>query len=172
MILLAEGIHNFVGGIAIGGAFVAGVETGLVTWFASAAHEIPQELGDFAVLVHSGWSRRSALLLNLASGLTFLVGSLLTYAMSYVADVAWLVPFAAGNFLYLGASDLVPEIKVFVYREGEAIEEVLEAEKVETEEAPIAEITEEVPIAEETTEEEPAEEETLAAEEAPETDEE
>jgi zinc and cadmium transporter len=72
---------------------------------------VPQELGDFGVLVHGGWSKRRALLLNVLSALTFLAGSLIAYAASFAIDVAWLVPFAAGNFLYIGASDLVPEIK-------------------------------------------------------------
>jgi zinc and cadmium transporter len=74
------------------------------------AHEVPQELGDFGVLLHGGWSRGRALLFNLLSGLTFLVGALVTYAASQAVDVAFLVPFAAGNFIYIGASDLVPEV--------------------------------------------------------------
>jgi len=71
---------------------------------------MPQELGDFGVLIHGGWKKRSALLFNLASGLTFLVGGLVAYAASLRLDVRWLVPLAAGNFLYIGASDLVPEV--------------------------------------------------------------
>jgi zinc and cadmium transporter len=81
-----------------------------MAWIAAAAHEIPQELGDFAVLVHGGWSRRGALVFNFLSALTFLVGGLLAYFASLSTDVAFLLPVAAGNFLYIGASDLVPEI--------------------------------------------------------------
>ena len=86
------------------------VRLGLAAWLAAAAHEIPQELGDFGILIHGGWQRRRALLFNLLSGLTFLVGGLVAYAASGTIDVILLVPFAAGNFIYIGATDLVPEV--------------------------------------------------------------
>jgi zinc and cadmium transporter len=111
LILLAGGVHNLSGGLAVGGAFVVDVELGLVAWFGAAAHEVPQELGDFGILVHSGWSRRAALLFNLASGLTFLVGAWIAYALSGALDVALLLPFAAGNFLYIAVSDLLPQLR-------------------------------------------------------------
>jgi zinc and cadmium transporter len=111
LILLADGLHNLIGGLAVGGAFVVDVELGVVAWLVAAAHEIPQELGDFGILLKSGWSRRAALLFNLASGLTFLVGALIAYALSGALDVALLLPFAAGNFLYIGASDLLPQLR-------------------------------------------------------------
>lgn len=110
LVLLGDGLHNFLGGLAIAGVFLVDARLGLAAWLAAAAHEVPQELGDFAVLIHGGWRRRSALLLNLASGLTFLVGGLVAYAASRRFDVGWLVPLAGGNFLYIGASDLVPEV--------------------------------------------------------------
>jgi zinc and cadmium transporter len=71
---------------------------------------VPQEFGDLGVLLHGGWSKRKALLFNFLSGLRFLLGGLLTYAASARIDVAFLIPFAAGNFIYIGAADLVPEI--------------------------------------------------------------
>jgi zinc and cadmium transporter len=111
LILVGDGLHNFIGGSAIAGAFITDTRLGIMAWLAAAAHEIPQELGDFGVLLHGGWEKRKALLFNVLSGSTFLVGGLLTYLMSYKIDVAWLIPFAAGNFLYIGASDLVPEVK-------------------------------------------------------------
>lgn len=110
LILLGDGLHNFLGGLAIAGAFLMDVQLGIAAWLAAAAHEVPQELGDFAVLVHGGWPKRKALLFNVLSALTFLVGALLAYAASFRIDVAFLVPLAAGNFLYIGASDLVPEV--------------------------------------------------------------
>jgi zinc and cadmium transporter len=110
LILLADGLHNFIGGLAVGGAFVVDIRVGVVTWLAAAAHEIPQELGDFGVLVHSGWRRTSALAWNFASALTFLVGALLAYALADQIDVAYLLPFAAGNFVYIAAADLLPEL--------------------------------------------------------------
>jgi zinc and cadmium transporter len=111
LVLLGDGLHNLLGGFAVAGAFVADIRLGIGAWLAAAAHEIPQELGDFAVLVHGGWDRRRALLFNLFSALTFLVGGLLAYRASLSFDVSFLLPFAAGNFLYIAASDLVPEVK-------------------------------------------------------------
>lgn len=110
LILVGDALHNFLGGMSIAGVFVLDVHLGIAAWLAAAAHEIPQELGDFGVLVHGGWEKRRALLFNVLSGLTFLVGGLFAYAASLRFDVAWLVPLAAGNFLYIGASDLVPEV--------------------------------------------------------------
>jgi zinc and cadmium transporter len=110
LILLADGLHNLIGGLAVGGAFMVDIRVGIVTWLVAAAHEVPQELGDFGVLVHSGWQRGSALAWNFASALTFLVGSLIAYAMAEHVDVAYLLPFAAGNFVYIAAADLLPEI--------------------------------------------------------------
>lgn len=110
LILIGDGLHNFVGGLGVGGTMLVDVRLGVAAWLAAAAHEIPQELGDFGVLVHGGWDRRRALLLNLLSGLAFLAGGLVAYAASATIDVKILVPFAAGNFIYIGASDLVPEV--------------------------------------------------------------
>jgi zinc and cadmium transporter len=110
LILIGDGLHNFLGGLSIAGVFLVDVRLGMAAWLAAAAHEVPQELGDFGVLIHGGWNRRSALLFNLLSGLTFLVGGLVAYSASLRFDVSWLVPLAAGNFLYIGASDLVPEV--------------------------------------------------------------
>jgi zinc and cadmium transporter len=110
LILLGDGLHNFLGGLAIAGTFLVDIRLGLMAWLAAAAHEIPQELGDFGVLIHGGWSRMKALLFNFLSALTFLIGGLVAYAISFNLDVAFLIPFAAGNFIYIGASDLVPEV--------------------------------------------------------------
>jgi zinc and cadmium transporter len=110
LVLLADGLHNFLGGLGVASVFLLDVRLGIAAWLAAAAHEIPQELGDFGVLVHGGFSARAALLWNFVSGLTFLAGGLLAYTASAHLDVSALVPFAAGNFLYIGASDLVPEV--------------------------------------------------------------
>jgi zinc and cadmium transporter len=110
LILVGDALHNFLGGVAIAGVFLVDVRLGVAAWIAAAAHEVPQELGDFGVLVHAGWSRRAALLFNVLSGSTFLLGGLVAYGASLAVDVRPLVPFAAGNFLYIGASDLVPEV--------------------------------------------------------------
>jgi zinc and cadmium transporter len=110
LILIGDGLHNFLGGVSIAGVFLLDIRLGIAAWLAAAAHEVPQELGDFGVLIHGGWKKRTALVFNLMSGLTFLVGGLVAYAASLQFDVRWLVPLAAGNFLYIGASDLVPEV--------------------------------------------------------------
>lgn len=110
LILIGDALHNFLGGLAIAGTFLIDVRLGITSWLAAAAHEVPQELGDFGVLIHGGWSKRRALLFNALSGLTFLVGGLVAYGLSARVDVSWLIPFAAGNFIYIGASDLVPEV--------------------------------------------------------------
>jgi zinc and cadmium transporter len=112
LILLADGLHNLLGGIAVAGTFLIDERVGIVTWFVAAAHEVPQELGDFGILVSRGWDKRQALIYNLLSGLTFLVGALLTYAVSGALSVDLLVPFAAGNFFYIASSDLLPELRL------------------------------------------------------------
>ncbi|WP_197515701.1 ZIP family metal transporter [Arthrobacter sp. U41] len=109
LILMADGLHNFIGGLAVGSAFVLDIRLGIITWLVAAAHEIPQELGDFGLLVHSGWSRRHALMFNVASALTFLIGGVTAYGLSGTLNVAFLVPFAAGNFIYIAAADLIPQ---------------------------------------------------------------
>lgn len=110
LILLGDGLHNFIGGLSISGLFLIDFNLGLIAWLGAIFHEIPQELGDFAALVHSGWEKRKALLYNLLSSSTFLIGGLITYFISDKINVSFLIPFAAGNFLYIGATDLIPEV--------------------------------------------------------------
>jgi zinc and cadmium transporter len=111
LILLADGLHNFIGGLAIGASFMVSTEVGVITWIAAAAHEVPQELGDFGILLRGGWSRLQALVANFLSAATILPGSLLAYYLSAELDITFLLSFAAGNFLYIAASDLIPEVK-------------------------------------------------------------
>ncbi len=110
LILLGDGLHNFIGGMAIAGTFLLDIRLGIAAWLAAAAHEIPQELGDMGVLLYGGWSKKQALLFNFLSSLTFLAGGLVVYFISSQFDLWFLIPFAAGNFIYIGASDLVPEV--------------------------------------------------------------
>ena len=112
LILIGDAVHNFLGGLGIASTFLLDPRAGSIAWVAGAAHEVPQELGDFAVLVHGGWPRRQALLWNLVSALTFPVGAMVAYVASRHFEVAGLVLFGAGNFVYIAASDLIPEIKV------------------------------------------------------------
>jgi zinc and cadmium transporter len=111
LILIGDGLHNFLGGLGVAGAFLIDVRLGVTAWLAAAAHEVPQELGDFGVLIHGGWSKARALLWNFVSGLSFLAGGLVAWAASARIETGFLVPFAAGSFIYIAASDLVPEVK-------------------------------------------------------------
>jgi zinc and cadmium transporter len=110
LILIGDGLHNFIGGMAIGGTFLIDVRLGVAAWLAAAAHEVPQELGDMGVLLYGGWSKKRAIVFNFLSSITFLLGGLFVYYASFQVDLGFLIPFAAGNFLYIGASDLVPEV--------------------------------------------------------------
>ncbi len=110
LILIGDGLHNLIGGLSVAAAFVMDIRLGIAAWLAAAAHEVPQEMGDFAVLLHGGWTKKKALLLNVISASSFLVGGLIAYAVSSRVEIWFLVPYAAGNFIYIGASDLVPEV--------------------------------------------------------------
>ena len=92
-------------------AFLIDVRVGISSWLAAAAHQVPQELGDFGILIHGGWKKGKALLYIFLSALTFLAGGLVAYGASFSYDVTFLLPFAAGNFIYIAATDLIPEIK-------------------------------------------------------------
>ena len=111
MLLFADGLHNLIGGLSIGALFISDFRLGLLAWYAAVLHEIPQELGDFGVLVHAGWEKGRALLYNFLSALSFPLGGLIAYGLASGMSVDFLVPFAAGNFLYIGAVDLVPEFR-------------------------------------------------------------
>lgn len=97
LILIADAVHNFLGGMFVAASFVDSTQLGISAWLAAAAHEIPQELGDFAILVHGGWSTSRALLFNFLSALMFPLGGILAYAASKSFRVTFLIPFAAGN---------------------------------------------------------------------------
>lgn len=111
LVLLADTVHNFFDGVAIGAAFLVDFRLGVVTWLISAAHEIPQELGDFGVLVHGGWSKKKALLFNLFSSLTAVLGGLAAYFLAGELEAPLWLAFSAGSFIYIACSDLIPEIK-------------------------------------------------------------
>jgi zinc and cadmium transporter len=111
LILIANGVHNFIDGLAIGAAFFVDLKLGLITWFAVAAHEVPQKLGEFGILLNGGWEKKRALLFNFYTALTVLVGGLAAYFFAREINIVWLLAFAAGSFIYIACSDLIPEIK-------------------------------------------------------------
>jgi len=110
--LIGDGIHNFVDGITIAASFLISYSLGFTTTLAVVFHEIPQELGDFGVLLYGGFGKKKALTYNFISALTAVVGALVTYFLaSYIQGLAqFLVPFAAGGFIYIAATDLMPEL--------------------------------------------------------------
>jgi zinc and cadmium transporter len=111
--LIGDGLHNFIDGLLIAAAFSAGAELGWISVLAIALHEIPQEWGDFGVLLHAGFKPRRALLANFASALLAVVGGLIGWFLSSHVETAvpWLLPVAAGAFIYIAAADLVPELR-------------------------------------------------------------
>jgi len=112
LIIMGDSIHNLLDGIAIGAAFLIDVPTGIVTAIAVAAHEIPQEIGDFGLLLKSGYGRKKVLLVNGASALMSSVGALLTFWIGSVAalPLGQLLAITAGMFIYIAASDIIPAI--------------------------------------------------------------
>ena len=110
MIIVGDTFHNFVDGILIAAAFLADVQLGIVTALAIIAHEIPQEVGDFLVLLHSGYSKRKALIFNLASSGAMVLGGLLGYAAlnTLQAWVPYLLGFVAAGMIYVAVADLIP----------------------------------------------------------------
>lgn len=112
MILVGDGLHNFVDGVLIAAAFMADYQVGLFTAIAIIAHEIPQEIGDFIVLLNAGFSRARALLYNFICGLSAVVGGVLAYFFLERAYAAmpYLLVLASSSFIYIAVSDLIPQM--------------------------------------------------------------
>jgi zinc and cadmium transporter len=112
MILVGDGLHNFLDGILIAAAFLTDIHLGVVTSLAVAAHEIPQEVGDFAVLLHSGFSRGRAFLYNILTSLTTVIGGVLAwFALQQMQQVLpFVLAIAASSFIYIAVADLIPTL--------------------------------------------------------------
>ena len=110
MILIGDTFHNFVDGVLIAAAFMADIQLGIVTSIAIIAHEVPQEVGDFLILLHSGYSKRSAMLLNMLASAAMVVGGVLAYFTLQLAQalVTPLLALAAASMLYVAVADLIP----------------------------------------------------------------
>lgn len=109
--IVGDGLHNFVDGAIVAGSFLVSPELGFATTLAVALHEIPQELGDFAILVHAGLKPKRALALNFLSGLAAVAGGAITLMLTSVDDLErFLLPFSAGAFIYIASTDLFPEL--------------------------------------------------------------
>jgi zinc and cadmium transporter len=111
-IILGDSIHNFVDGVLIGAAFLVNPHLGIVTSLAVATHEIPQEVGDFAILLHSGYSRKKALFYNVLASCTTVIGGVLAYF--WLSDLHDSLPYflalAASSFIYIAVADLIPSL--------------------------------------------------------------
>ena len=112
MNLIGDAFHNFLDGVVVAASFMTNFSLGLATSLATIFHEIPQEIGDFGVLIHGGFTHKKALLLNFASALTAVLGAVLTLfvGMKFVVLSKLIIPFTAGTFIYIAGSDLIPEL--------------------------------------------------------------
>ena len=112
MILFSDGVHNLIDGLIIGLAYTVSIEVGIATTIAVILHEIPQEIGDFGVLLHAGYSKSQALLFNFFSALFAFAGAGIAFLIGEAAEpvALLLVPITAGGFIYIALSDLIPEL--------------------------------------------------------------
>jgi zinc and cadmium transporter len=110
--LYADGLHNFTDGILIAAGWMSGPEIGIATTLTVVLHEIPQEISDFGILIHAGFTARKALWLNFYAALTAVLGTVITLFIGTGVESLskWVIPFAAGGFIYLAGTDLMPEL--------------------------------------------------------------
>jgi zinc and cadmium transporter len=113
LVLFSDGVHNFLDGVIIGISFLISVPVGLATTLAVILHEIPQEIGDFAVLLHAGYTKARALWLNFVSALLAVAGVAAAFLLGEAAGAvnSWLLPLATGGFIYISLADLLPELQ-------------------------------------------------------------
>lgn len=113
MSIIGDGVHNFVDGLVIASSFLLDPALGFLTTFGIVAHEVPQELGDFGILVYGGFPKHKALYLNLFSALTAVAGGIVGFYLPLLVEESklMLLPLAAGGFIYIAASDLLPELR-------------------------------------------------------------
>jgi len=110
--LISDSLHNLVDGMLIGASYLISVPVGIATTIAIIAHEIPQEISDFAVLLHAGFSRSKAIFFNLLTGMFAIVGTLMAIAIGINTEKfsLYMLPLTAGGFIYIAGSDLIPEL--------------------------------------------------------------
>ncbi len=112
MSLIGGSLHNFIDGLIIAGAFLANIPLGVATVIAVIAHEIPQEFSDFGILIYSGYSKTKALLFNFLSAIVAIAGAIAGLAIGVQIEsfTAYIIPFAAGSFIYIAVADIIPEL--------------------------------------------------------------
>lgn len=113
MNLVGDAFHNFLDGLLIGSAYLVNLPLGIATTIAVIIHEIPQEIGDFGVLIHGGFSKRKALFFNYLSALFAFMGSVVALIVGQISEsfLFFIIPFTAGGFIYIATADLIPELK-------------------------------------------------------------
>ncbi len=128
MNIIGDGLHNFIDGILIAGSYLVNVQLGIATTIAVVLHEIPQEIGDFGVLLHGGFKKTGAIIFNFLTGLTALIGAIMTLLLGQIMSSVpeYLIPFTAGGFIYIAASDLIPQIHSHNVSTSEAKQSALE----------------------------------------------
>lgn len=111
MNLVGDSVHNFIDGLVIAVSFFVSIPVGTATTLAIILHEIPQEMGDFGVLIYAGFTKKKALLFNFLTALVAVLGAFVGVLLGGVQTaLSFLIPFAAGNFIYIAGSDLIPEL--------------------------------------------------------------
>jgi len=113
MNIIGDSMHNFLDGIIIAGSYIIDVRLGVATTIAVLVHEVPQEIGDFGVLLHAGYSKKKALISNFLVSLTSFLGAIITFFLNDIISgiEAYIAAIAAGGFIYIANSDLIPELK-------------------------------------------------------------
>ena len=112
LVLVSDGVHNFLDGLIIAASFMVSMPVGIATTLAVILHEIPQEVGDFAVLIHAGYTKKRALWLNFLSALFAILGAIIFFILGELAGQIsmYFLPIAAGGFIYIAVADLMPEL--------------------------------------------------------------
>lgn len=112
LIIFSDGVHNAIDGMIIGASFMVSIPVGIATTIAIILHEIPQEIGDFMVLLHAGYSKNRALLLNFISALFAVLGVFIVWILGSLGEdlILWILPITAGGFIYIAVADLIPEL--------------------------------------------------------------
>jgi zinc and cadmium transporter len=118
LVLIGNGVHNFIDGVVVAASFIASPALGIATTLAVVAHEIPHEIADYAILIRSKLSPRNALIVNFLSGLTALAGVFACFELRTLvqAHLGWFLTATAGMFIYIAASDLIPELHTHEHR--------------------------------------------------------
>ena len=113
MVLVSDGVHNFIDGLIVAAAYLVSMEVGVATTIAVILHEIPQEMGNFGVLIHAGYTKTKALWFNFLSALTAVAGAVIALVLGSITEqfAFWLLPLTAGSFMYIALSDLIPELQ-------------------------------------------------------------